>query len=306
MTELQRKAEQIRQRWRAGDAVRDAGLTVPETVRCRYDLPYGSEPVQRLDVYRPKDAEGELPVIVSVHGGGFIYGDRALYRFYCMELARRGFAVINFDYPLAPEAPYPAALRSVNAVMHWLVRRGRSEGIDPDRVFLTGDSAGAHLACQYAAAASNPDYAQLLGLSMPALTLRGAALNCGIYDRIASLDQTTVNCYLGPPEQRSEALRRELDVLSFLTADFPPAFVMTAVGDYLRPCAAPLAQALRAKGVPVRLEVYGTEDEPLCHVFHCNVRLPAGQRCNEDECAFFRSLLTQQNQDPDESKRVPE
>ena len=58
---------------------------------------------QKLDVYRQKDATGKLPVIVSVHGGGWVYGDKERYQFYCMDLAERGFAVVNFSYRLAPE-----------------------------------------------------------------------------------------------------------------------------------------------------------------------------------------------------------
>ena len=88
MSELSKR---MRAEWSVNDAKRDAGLTTPETVE-RFDgLAYGPDPVwNRLDVYRPISERGnQLPVIVSIHGGGWVYGDKELYQFYCMSLAGR-------------------------------------------------------------------------------------------------------------------------------------------------------------------------------------------------------------------------
>ena len=67
----------MRLAFKRGDDKRDAGLTVPADVRRVVDIPYGADKKWNLlDVYRPKDAKGRLPVIVSVHGGGWVYGDK--------------------------------------------------------------------------------------------------------------------------------------------------------------------------------------------------------------------------------------
>lgn len=68
------------------DTVRDAGLTAPEDVIRYDDIPYGDDARwQSLDIYRPRAAEARfLPVIVSVHGGGWVYGSKEVYQFYCM------------------------------------------------------------------------------------------------------------------------------------------------------------------------------------------------------------------------------
>lgn len=94
---MSQASDTMRREWKINDAKRDAGLTTPEDI-CRYDdLVYGPDPVwNKLDVYRPKNLEGKLPVIVNVHGGGWIYGDKELYQFYGMTLAQRKFAVVNF------------------------------------------------------------------------------------------------------------------------------------------------------------------------------------------------------------------
>ena len=70
----------IRREFKKGDDIRDAGLTAPDDVIQYKDIAYGKDSaMQVLDVYRPKDTEGSLPVIVSVHGGGWVYGDKELY-----------------------------------------------------------------------------------------------------------------------------------------------------------------------------------------------------------------------------------
>lgn len=81
----------VRTIFKRGDDKRDAGCTTPQDIRRFDDIVYGLNPSwNRLDVYRPKDAEGLLPVIVSVHGGGWVYGDKERYQYYCMSLAQQG------------------------------------------------------------------------------------------------------------------------------------------------------------------------------------------------------------------------
>ena len=78
---------------------------------------------------------------------------------------------------------------------------------------------------------------------------------------------------------------------SHVSKDFPPAFVMTCEGDFLKEDAALMKKALEAAGVPHEFHCYGTAEKPLWHVFHCDPKLPEAVKCNDDECAFFRSLM---------------
>ena len=96
----------FRKLFKEGDDIRDAGLSTPDDI-VRYDnILYGEEPAwQVLDVYRPGNAAGDkLPVIIDVHGGAWVYGDKERYQYYCMNLAQMGFAVVNFTYRLAPSS----------------------------------------------------------------------------------------------------------------------------------------------------------------------------------------------------------
>ena len=122
----------LRASFKISDTIRDRGLQAPKDI-VRFDnLPYGTDPRwQTLDVYRPKNAGGTaLPVIVSVHGGGWVYGDKNLYQHYCMSLAQHGFAVVNFSYRLAPRHKFPAALQDTDAVFHWVMAHAEDYHFD--------------------------------------------------------------------------------------------------------------------------------------------------------------------------------
>ncbi|MDE7257780.1 MAG: carboxylesterase family protein, partial [Lachnospiraceae bacterium] len=86
-------SDMIRKTFGEGDDKRDAGLTTPDNIERYDDIQYGTDPKWNvLDVYRPKLRKGDkLPVIVSVHGGGWVYGDKERYQYYCMSLAQHGF-----------------------------------------------------------------------------------------------------------------------------------------------------------------------------------------------------------------------
>ena len=287
-------SEQLRAAFKAGDDVRDAGLTTPEDVVRADDIVYGGDPRwQVLDLYRPRSAEGEtLPVIVSVHGGGWVYGDKERYQFYCMDLARRGFAVVNFTYRLAPDHKYPAPLEDTNLVFAWVQDNAARHGLDRSRVFAVGDSAGANILGLYAAICTNPAYAALYDFRPPeGFAPRAVALNCGAYvqEIRTGMGAALMGDYL-PGGGTAEELER-LNVTAHITPDYPPVFLMTAVDDMVKEQAPLLAAALTARDVPFIYRLYGDKTNRLAHVFHCNIRSEAARVCNDEECAFFREFL---------------
>ena len=166
------------------DAKRDWGLnTTPNDILRINGIPYGPDVKwNTLDVYRPKHIKGKLPVIVNVHGGGYVYGSTKQYQFYCMDLARRGFAVVSFNYRLAPRYKFPTPIFDLNLVMEWMCKKADIYGFDIDRVALVGDSAGAQITSQYAVICTNPEYAEIMEVTPPDFGLRAVGLNCGMYD----------------------------------------------------------------------------------------------------------------------------
>lgn len=275
--------------WAKNDLFRDRGLCTPRDVEAFRDIPYGPLGQWHLmDLYRPKGVPTVLPVIVSIHGGGYFYGDKELYSHYCMNLAQRGFGVVNFNYRLAPEYRFPAPLEDINRVFIWLMAHGAEYGLDIHNLFVVGDSAGAQLASQYAAICTAPGYAALFDFTLPAIRIRALGLNCGMYDILHRTDPIMLD-YLGDLYGSQDP---RLDVLPHINAHYPPTYLMSAHCDFLLEACAPMAELLRSRGVEAEYKIYGSPDDPsVGHVFHENIRLPEGKQGNADQMAFFRKHL---------------
>lgn len=331
-------AHKVRKAFGTGDKKRDADQKTPDDV-IRFDnIRYGDarrfKKWQLLDVYRPKDkvlndddtpteknAFGKsnelnvlkpLPVIVSVHGGAWVYGDKDVYQFYCMRLAQRGFAVVNFSYRLAPEAKFPASLVDTDKVFSWIYQNAKEYGFDLNNIFAVGDSAGAHLLALYTSAVTNSNFANDLAgkfnftlqqncslnlqKNLPAKmpVLKGIALNCGKYDMSENIQNDAQMQLLLKALMPQGGTKEELELINaagHLTKDFPPTFVMTCKGDFLVGQAPVIINALEQAGVKHEYHCYGTQEQPLWHVFHCDPHLPEAIICNDDECNFFKSLI---------------
>lgn len=289
--------EQMRLDWAKGDAARDAGLTTPDDIQRHDNLRYGeNEKWNLLDVYYPKGTDHALPTIISIHGGGYFYGDKELYSHYCMRLAQRGFTVVNFTYRLAPEFKYPAPLQDTCDVFRWVQENASHYYIDLKNIFLVGDSAGGQLCHQICTMLTNPQYAALFDFTPPEnFKVNACALNCGCYfipvSRLISPKRmgAIFEAYL--PEDYIPIIP-QMKVAKYATKDFPPAFVMSAEHDYLKFMAAPLHRKLKKAGVECQLHIYGTkEQKEVGHVFHLNCKLDLASQCNDEQCAFFRAHM---------------
>ena len=136
---------------------------MPEDVEQFCQIAYAEDGLaaHTLNVYRPKNAGDTLPLLISIHGGGWFYGDKELYRFYCAHMAQLGFVVVDCDYRLAPEYSYPAAIEDVCRVVRWSLEN-REKFTRNKHWFMMGDSAGAQLVSQYCILAGNPAYREQL------------------------------------------------------------------------------------------------------------------------------------------------
>lgn len=271
------------------DYKRDKKIPLPNGVVQVRNLPYGKYGRWNLlDVYYPANADKPLPTIVNIHGGGYVYGSKEIYRRYCMHLVQSGFCVVNFNYRLAPMWKFPVPLLDTHSVIRWICKNRKGFHIDPNNLIIVGDSAGAQLASQYAAIATNPSYAKLFGISMPKVTIRALGLNCGMYDLISCIGSTPsglMKDYFGKDFNLDDP---RLDVLNSITDAYPPAYITTACNDFLRDAAEPMYRHLRSKGLCANWKCYGTpEQEDVAHVFHINIIHPEAVLCNKESCNFF-------------------
>ena len=275
------------------DKKRDSMIPLPlDITECR-NISYGSHGKWNLlDVYYPDGTTQALPTIVSIHGGGYVYGSKEIYRRYGMDMARRGFAFVNFNYRLAPKWHFPAPLWDTNAVMEWICKNAVRYHLDPNRIILIGDSAGAQLASQYAAIATNPEYAATFRMQVPEIHIRALGLNCGMYDPkefIGEGASGVARDYLG---RKFDVADPRLQVLEAIGANYPDAHITTAHHDFLKAQAQPMYDFLTEKGIRCKLDCYGSEaDKTVGHVFHVTITHPEAIRCNDDAAAFFTDVL---------------
>lgn len=213
-----------------------------------------------------------------------------------MSLAQRGFAVVNFSYRLAPEVKFPASLEDTNRVFSWVLTHGEEYGLDTEHIFGAGDSAGGNLLALYSCICTNPEYAAEYDFKPPAgFAPTAVGLNCATY-RIAlgeggsdELTQALMADYL--PGQGTVKELELVNVPNHVTENFPPAFMMTCPGDFLKTQSTTLAKKLLEKDVPFVYRLYGSAKNPLAHVFHCDIRSADAKLCGDEECAFFRKFI---------------
>lgn len=268
------------------DKKRDKGLVEPPELTVFRNVRYAPGGAEHLlDVYTLA-REGEvLPSLVSVHGGGFCYGDKELYRFYCMHLALQGYTVFNFNYRLLPEK-FPAPLEDLNAVMQFLSDHAREYRADRQTVYAVGDSVGALLLSVYAGMTVSPAYAAEYPFLMSPVRFRAIGLHSGVYD--------CGKGFLGPSRhavaewtEGDARAKRLLCAKEYVREGFPPVFLSYSVNDPVTAASPALAELLRARGVPCACAEYGRTDKKLGHVFHLDVRSAAAADCGRKQKDFF-------------------
>lgn len=209
-------------------------------------------------LYRPV-ADGVLPVILFAHGGGFVWGSIATHDGICRRLAlATGAAVLSVGYRLAPEAPFPAAMRDVLAVVGALPRFADAWQVDPGHLSLCGDSAGGHVVLTAAMALrGTADAPQRMALLYPAVDPTCAMDSHRRFADGPILSHAAMrwfwSCCLGnPPPLPAAPLHADLRGL-------PPTLIVTAETDVLHDEGVALGQALARQGMaPVVHTAAGT------------------------------------------------
>jgi acetyl esterase/lipase len=202
-------------------------------VKYRPDIPYITHDGVQLvgDLYRPKGV-GAVPVVVAIHGGAWYLGDRKRYQFIAPYLAQHGFAVFSIQYRLSTPAmkTYPGAVCDARAAVQFVRARAADLGVDPERIAMIGDSAGAHLAAMVALAGTDAPFAtaypvdQHAGVSTAVKAVIGIY---GVYDMLKqwehdqlerSRDPITQN-FLRASPMENRKLFFEASPISYATVD---------------------------------------------------------------------------------------
>jgi acetyl esterase len=265
----------------------------------------------KLDVFVPDSAAAngeQLPTVVWTHGGAWVAGTKEEWRPYFMVLASQGYTVVAIGYTLGPNATYPEALHQVNDAMAYIQDNAEELHIDPERIVMAGDSAGAQITSQYAALVTNPDYAQQLEITptLPADRLRGVLLYCGIYDFSTFFGasgligwgvRTSMWAYTGNRGTTFEdnPALAEMSTIDHVTEAFPPAFISGGNADPLtNGQSKPLAERLTEVGVDVTTLFFPEDHEPgQPHEYQFNLDSAEGQQALQESVQFLESIFGQ-------------
>ncbi|TWT02556.1 alpha/beta hydrolase [Planomicrobium sp. CPCC 101079] len=248
---------------------------IKKEVHVLKDLIYDETKNSFMDIYRPAYAADPLPVILWIHGGGYVGGSKDSRQDYGMALANAGYIVANIDYALAPGQVYPGPVLQANAALEYMKLHASEFGGDMSRLFIGGDSAGAQIASQLAAVISNKKLAGAMDIR-PAVQLehlRGALLMCGLYNMetvratgFPNID-LFLNTYTGSDQFESFSRIDELSTVNQITPDYPPVFITVGDGDPFASQAAELVQALDSQNVLVDSVFFEDSGKELKHEF---------------------------------------
>ncbi len=142
----------------------------------------------KMDIYYKKGAKTPMPVIVNIHGGGFVKGDKKHRISVSHMYAERGWFVANINYRLSPKYAFPAAVEDVVNAVNYLTELKERFDLNLDKVVLTGDSAGAYLAAETEAVVTDRALRERLGIPECKVKPAGLALFCGPYDMLAAIN----------------------------------------------------------------------------------------------------------------------
>lgn len=236
--------------WTANHPLALVNALVPREDYTRYaDLPYGTDPRQRLDVYVPGQAAARRPpMVVFFYGGSWQSGRRQDYLFVGEALASRGFVVAIPDYRLYPQVVFPGFMQDAAMAVRWARAHAAGYGADPTRVFVAGHSAGAQIALLL-----TTDRSWLAEAGMPAHAVAGAIGLAGPYDFLPLRDATLERIF--PP-----GLRDASQPIHFVAGDEPPVFLGVGLRDTTVDPANTehLAARLRAQADSVEVRRYPT------------------------------------------------
>ncbi|MEU5054999.1 MULTISPECIES: alpha/beta hydrolase [unclassified Streptomyces] len=240
------------------DEVQSGEMAKPAVDEEWITAPGGPTGSVRVRIVRPAGATGTLPVILYIHGAGWVFGNAHTHDRLVRELAVGANAAVVFpEYDLSPEARYPVAIEQNYAVAHWVTTDGAGKGLMATRIAVAGDSVGGNMSAALTLMAKERGGVQLLGqvLFYP---VTDASFDTASYHQFAEgyfLRRDAMRWfwdqYTADAAQRAETTASPLRATVDQLRGLPPALVITGEADVLRDEGEAYANKLREAGVPV-------------------------------------------------------
>lgn len=294
----------IKYMFASNDAASEERLAqhVPAGIVTRADIAYGPGSSDRLDVFYREGAAPQ-PTVVWVHGGAWIAGSKEGISNYLRVIAGAGYTTVAVEYSTGFGTVYPEPVRQVNAALAYIVAHAAELNVDPERLVLAGDSAGAQIAAQIALIATDPVYAGKVGIapSTSPGTIKGMILVSGAFDLEGMavdgssgwFGRTVLWAYSGVRDFMNDERFRLASIVGNLGAAFPPTFISSGNGDPLEVQARRMAERLQELGVTTHTLFFPPDlSPPLEHEYQFNLDLPQGPQAFDAMLAFLRETIS--------------
>jgi len=282
----------------SGYAAMEAAVDVEEDIH--YPSTYGNNTLSlyRLRTSMPKVA----PVVVWVHGGAYVGGDKLDAHYYCTALASKGYVAVSMNYRRAPEAKFPSLLHQIADVYLWLYSVQEHYSLDMTRLVFAGDSAGAHAAALFALVQTNFAYAKEIGIKpvVPSHCIRGLMLYCGPYNVqlfqnmkgfMGFFAHQAAWAYFGT-RHWAQDFADIATVKNHITKDFPATLLADGNAFSFTQHGIELATTLVQHRIPVTT-YFAPSSTQAWHAFQFLMASSAGQECFSMSQDFLREVFSQ-------------
>lgn len=292
--------------WRfcdGGDKKKHAAQTPPENITEIADIPYidDGNHYHLLDVMYPENisADDKLPVIIDIHGGGWMYADKDLNDYYCMSLADRGYVVFNVSYRLVPDVTVEEQLQDVAYALQWIEQNMSSYPCDMDNILLTGDSAGGQLAVYSAVLLQSGELREIFNTVDADMDITALLLTSPVsYMKNGGFFSVYTKPLWGRDYKSRDTYNyMDLDEIIDYADNLPPTYLITSSGDSLAHTQTNRAyKLLQSKGIKSELADYDKDafGESLPHVF--SVLYPfdeAGKAAIDSALEFYQEAIAE-------------
>lgn len=275
-------------------AERDKTQVMPAGVTIEHDVPYMDDGIEahRMDIYRPDGSENTvLPVIINIHGGGLIIGNKEFNRFFCAKLSALGYLVISIEYRLIPDCLVFDQFSDVCNAFNYIRSHLDDYNGDADRIYGVADSGGAYLLTYTAAMNKCHTLAKAAHVKPHNMSFRALGLISGMFyttrfDKIGMF----LPAYLYGKNYKKQSFAKYVNPENpELVTSLPPCYLVTSRYDNLRKYTLDFVDALGRYGIVYELSEY-MKGRHLTHAF--SVFRPDFKESDEtisDIHAFFES-----------------
>ncbi len=235
----------------------DINPPLPEDVIEHKDIIYKTidSTELKLDIYHSKNITESAPLLIFIHGGGWVKGDKQDYRGYLIDFAKKGYITATIQYRFVNKVKMPGPILDVKSAVIWLKKHAVEYYIDKDKIAVIGGSAGAHLAMMIGYSSDEPDFKNDKDTTLFSSRVQAVVELYGPTDLTTEYAREHPYIKIGFSKSYSEApeMFANASPISYITKDDPPTLIFQGTIDELVPIiqADMLNEKLKEKNVPV-------------------------------------------------------